>query len=322
MSLLVLTEADVFALLDQRACIALMRDAMIGLSRGQVTATPRQILATGKGLFGTMPGVTASGFGAKLLSVYPVSPGRTSSHEGAVLLFEPEEGLSVAIVHAGAITALRTAAASAVATDVLARPDATRMAVLGTGHQARRHVHAIREVRPLSAVAIWGRDAAKSSACARRIADDTGIVTITADTPAHAVADADIVCTVTAAAEPILSAADVRPGTHLNVVGSSHGGPAEIDVALVAAARFVADHRPSVLAQGAEFLRAKAAGLVGDAHVVGEIGAILDGRLAGRRTADEITIYKSLGHIAQDLAAAWHVYARARASGMGTVVPF
>lgn len=322
MSLLVLTEADVFALLDQRACIALMRDAMIGLSRGQVTAPQRQILTTGKGLFGAMAGVMAESFGAKLLSVYPASPGRTSSHEGAVLLFEPEEGLPVAIVHAGAITALRTAAASAAATDALARPDATRLAVLGTGHQADQHVRAIREVRPLSAITIWGRDGAKASACARRIANDTGIRTFTADTPALAVADADIVCTVTAAAEPILSGVDVRPGTHLNVVGSSHAGPAEIDATLVAAARFVADHRPSVLAQGAEFLRARSAGLVGDAHVVGEIGEILDGRLAGRATADEITIYKSLGHIAQDLAAAWHVYDKACATSIGTVVSF
>lgn len=231
-------------------------------------------------------------------------------------------GLPVAIVHAGAITALRTAAASAAATDALARPDATRMAVLGTGHQACQHARAIREVRPLSAITIWGRDGAKASACASRIADETGIPAITAGSPAIAVADADIICTVTTAAEPILSGADVRPGTHVNVVGSSHAGPAEIDAALVAAARFVADHRPSVLAQGAEFLHARSAGLVGDAHVVGEIGEILDGRLEGRRTADEITIYKSLGHIAQDLAAAWHVYGEARASGIGMVVPF
>jgi ornithine cyclodeaminase/alanine dehydrogenase-like protein (mu-crystallin family) len=124
----------------------------------------------------------------------------------------------------------------------------------------------------------------------------------------QAAATADIVCTVTAASEPILKSEWVQPGTHINVVGSSHAGPAEIDNALVAGARFFVDSHEGVLNQGAEFLRAKQAGLIDDSHILAEIGQVLAGKAEGRRSADEVTIYKSLGHIAQDLASAWWLY--------------
>ena len=119
-----------------------------------------------------------------------------------------------------------------------------------------------------------------------------------------------MVCTVTSAAEPILLGEWVRPGTHVNVVGSSYAGPAEVDNELVRRSRFVVDSREGVLAQGAEFLRAKAAGVVGDEHIVGEIGQVLAGDVAGRTSAEEITVYKSLGHVVQDLACAWALYER------------
>jgi ornithine cyclodeaminase len=124
----------------------------------------------------------------------------------------------------------------------------------------------------------------------------------------EAVAEADIVCTVTAATEPILLGAWVRPGTHVNVVGSSYPGPAEIDTDLVVRSRFIADSREGVVSQGAEFLRARAAGLVGDDHIVAEIGQVLAGEVPGRRTPGEITLYKSLGHVVQDLASAWALF--------------
>jgi ornithine cyclodeaminase len=129
-----------------------------------------------------------------------------------------------------------------------------------------------------------------------------------ARTVQDAVADADIVCTLTSAPEPILKGAWVRPGTHVNVVGSSYAVPAEVNNDLVARSRFIADSRESVLQQGAEFLRAKRAGEVNDDHIVGEIGQVLAGTVEGRRSADEVTIYKSLGHVVQDLASAWAIY--------------
>jgi ornithine cyclodeaminase/alanine dehydrogenase-like protein (mu-crystallin family) len=131
-----------------------------------------------------------------------------------------------------------------------------------------------------------------------------------AATVEEAVAQADIICTVTAATEPILKGAWVLPGTHVNVVGSGFAGPAEVDNELVVRSRFIADSREGVLNQGAEFLRAKAAGLIGDDHIVAEIGQVLAGDVEGRRSADEITIYKSLGHVVQDLASAWALYSQ------------
>jgi ornithine cyclodeaminase len=215
----------------------------------------------------------------------------------------------VCLVHAGEVTAIRTAAASAVATDALARKGARRLAILGYGEQAATHARALREVRALEVVTVWGRSPERAQAFCARMQTELGIPFRATPTASDAVAEADVVCTVTGAPEPILRGAWLRPGTHVNVVGSSFAGPAEIDVDLVVRSRFVADHREGILKQGAEFLRAKQAGLVGDEHVVAEIGQILDGDVVGRRSEDEITVYKSIGHVVQDLAAAWALYA-------------
>ena len=126
----------------------------------------------------------------------------------------------------------------------------------------------------------------------------------------EAVAQADIICTVTSASEPVLKGAWVRPGTHVNLVGSSYAGPTEVDNDLVVRSRFIADSREAMLRQGAEFLRAKEAGLLGDEHIVAEIGQVLAGEIEGRRSPDEITVYKSIGHVVQDLASAWALYSQ------------
>ena len=224
------------------------------------------------------------------------------------MLFEPETGAAVCGVHAGEVTAIRTAAASAVATDALARKDATRLAILGYGEQAATHARAISKVRTLESITVWGRSPERARAFAASMGAELRIPVTATTTVKQAVADAGILCTVTSAEEPILEAAWVAPGAHINVVGSSHAGPAEIDNALVAASRFYVDSREGVLAQGAEFLRAKRAGLIDDSHIVGEIGEVLAGHIPGRGTQQEITIYKSLGHIVQDLATAWWLY--------------
>lgn len=283
------------------ACIPLMRQAMIALSQGGTRQLLRGIIQLGEGnMFGVMPGSLDEGpFGAKLISIFPANLAASGlSHQGVVILFDPGTGTPAAVIDAGELTAIRTASASAAATHALARPDAARLAVLGTGEQARRHVEAIRLVRPIARVTLWGRDRIKAADLAEALGATA------APTAAEAVAESDIICTVTGAAEPILFARDVPVGTHLNLVGSSRAGPAEVDNELVARVRFIADHREGVLAQGAEFLRAKAAGLVGDAHVVGEIGEVFAGTLQGRQTREQITAYKSLGSIVQDLAAA------------------
>ena len=297
--------AEVRANLTYEVAIPAVRAAMIALSAGETRQLLRSILHFEDGrMFGVMPGALgeAAAFGAKVLSVFPKNfeVGRPS-HQGVVMLFDPVTGELACIAEAREITAVRTAAASAVATDVLARPDACRLALLGYGEQAQTHLRAIGRVRRLEMVTVWGRSPERATAFAARMRGEFGVRVETAANARDAVAVADIVCTVTPAAEPILKGAWLKPGTHVNVVGSSFAGPAEVDSDLVVRSRFIADHREGVLKQGAEFLHAKAACLVGDEHVAGEIGEVLSGKIPGRQSEDQITVYKSLGHIVQDL---------------------
>jgi len=310
MSPLFVSAEEVARLLPYEECVPLMREAMIALSDGRTRQLLRSILDLPESrAFGVMPGAMLddSTFGAKLVSVYPGNFAKGApSHQGVVALFDPETGAPSAILDAGEITAIRTAAASAAATNALARREASHLAILGYGEQAWRHVEAIRCVRPVDRITIWGRSPDKAKAFAGRIG---GEATGTAEA---AVRDADIICTVTAAAEPILMSTWVADGAHINAVGSSRAGPAEIDNALVARARFFADHRAGVLAQGAEFIRAREAGLIGEGHLLGEIGEVMAGRIEGRTSDGDVTIYKSLGSIVQDLAAARHIVEKLR----------
>jgi ornithine cyclodeaminase len=308
----VIDREEVRERLTYELCIPLVRRAMIALSRGETKQLLRQIIPLGGGrMFGTMPGALGERamFGCKIVSVFPENFAKgVQSHQGVVALFDGETGAPVCIIHAGEVTAIRTGAASAVATDALARPDARRLAILGYGEQAMTHARAMVQVRPLSDIRIWGRDPARAARAATMLAAELGLpVTPIADVQT-AVAEADIICTVSSAKEPILKGAWVAPGTHVNVVGSSFAGPTEVDHDLVIRSRFIADYREGVLAQGAEFLKAKEAGLIGDDHVVGEIGQVLDGKLEGRQSPEQVTAYKSLGHVVQDLAAAQALY--------------
>lgn len=309
--------AAVEHLLDPPGCIAAVRDAMAAFSRTAVPQPLREIVALApEKLFAVMPGMLAApdGFGAKIISAYgdPARPGR-SRHRGMVLLFDYDSGEIVAAGDAGAITEIRTAAASAVATDALAATDARSLGIFGTGTLARTHLLALPHVRPIERVVIWGRDPAAAQALAAWAATETGLTVIATDDPRDA-ARCDIVCTVTGSPQPVLLGEWVRPGTHVNIVGSSHAGPVEIDSALVVKSRYVADSRRSALAAAAEFLNAKAAGLIGDDHIVGEIGEVLNGTIAGRTDGNTITLYKSLGHVVQDLAALGYVHRKAIAA--------
>ena len=294
------------------AAIRIVREAMMALSRGETKQLLRSILTLSPGrLYGSMTGaLSAQGpFGSKLISAFSENFARgRQSHQGLVLLFDPETGAPVCAVHAGEVTAIRTAAASAAATDALARKDSRTLALLGYGEQAATHLRALREVRPLERVQVWGRSVERAAAFARRMEAEVRLPVCPVPSACEAVAEADIVCTVTGASEPVLLGAWIRPGTHLNLVGSSYLGPVEVDDALVVRSRFIADSREGCLRQGAEFAKAREAGLIGEDHLVGEIGEVLIGAVAGRRSSDEITVYKSIGHIVQDLASAWALY--------------
>jgi ornithine cyclodeaminase len=300
--------------LTYEVCIPIIREAMIAFSKGETRQLLRSIIPLSQGrLFGIMPGAMGAHapFGAKLISVFQDNFAKgIQSHQGLIILFDPETGAPVCVAHAGEITAIRTAAASAVATEALARKDAHRLAMLGYGEQAATHARAIGKIRKIESIVVWGRSPERARAFAEWIEPELAVPITTAATVKEAVAEADIVCTLTAATEPILKGEWIRPGTHLNLVGSGVAGPTEVDNDLVVRSRFIVDSREGVVHQGAEFLRAKAAGLIGDEHIVAEIGQVLAGEIEGRRSAEEITVYKSLGHVVQDLASAWALYSQ------------
>jgi len=307
--------AQVEELLDYPGCIEAMRKAMIALSTGERPQPLRQIFTVGENdMFGTMPGELAalSTFGAKLVSVFgdPDRPGR-SRHQGVVVAYDGATGAVSCIADAEPVTKIRTACATAAATDALARADAEVLAVFGTGVQAEAHLRALPLVRPFREILIWGRSTQRTRAFAEEMSKQLGRTIAAVSDGQEAAARADVICTVTSSAEPVLLSEWVRPGTHVNLVGSSYLGPVEVDSALVARARYIADYRPGVLAQAAELAVSREAGLIDDTHVVGEIGDVLAGRITGRENDSQVTIYKSLGHVAQDLAATAYLHQRA-----------
>ncbi len=316
--MLILSAAEVEMLLPLPAAIEAMRRAMVQVSRREVALPLREVIPIPdtSGKLVVMPGYIANPplFGVKTVAKYVREPGSLhGSHVGILQLFDAGTGLLLAIIEGGSLTAIRTAATSALATDVLARPDASRLAILGTGEQARRHVAAIAAVRPISHVSIWGRTPGHAAALAARL----DLPATVADTVQAAVSSADIICTTTSATAPILEGALVRPGTHVNLVGSAVPTTSEADVALVTRAEFYVDYRPSAAAEAGELRNAIAAGAASLGHIRGELGELLLGLVPGRNSVEAVTVYKSLGVIAQDLAAADVVLRSARAAGVG-----
>jgi ornithine cyclodeaminase len=309
--------AQVEELLDYPGCIDAMRRAMTALSSGERPQPLRQIFTVGKDeMFGTMPGELAalSTFGAKLVSVFhePDGSGRTR-HQGVVVAYDGETGAVSCIADAEPVTKIRTACATAAATDALARGDAEVLAIFGTGVQADAHLRALPLVRPFREVLLWGRSAERTRDFAERMSVEIERPITCVPDSREAAERADVICTVTSSREPVLLGDWVRPGTHINLVGSSMLGPVEADAALLAKARYVADYRPGALAQGAELAAAREVGAIDDTYPVLEIGEVFAGTVAGRENDSQITIYKSLGHVVQDLAAAAYLNERAGA---------
>ena len=325
--LLIVGGADVRRALPMSDCIEAVDRAMRAFSSGGADVPLRTVmqLPGGRKFFGVMPGYLHEprGIGAKILTVYPDNPKRgLPSHIGLVVLFDTDTGLPLAVMDAAEITAIRTAAASAVATRALARKDACHLAILGTGEQAGTHLEAMSKVRTLHTVRVWGRSLDKAERFAHEESARQSLKVEACRTAEEAVRGADIVCTVTAAREPVLSGGWLGRGAHVNLVGASQLGAREADDEVVSAARFFVDSRTSARAEAGELRHAMQAGLVSESHVLGEIGEVLGGQVCGRTGNEDITVYKSLGIAAQDLAAAHVIYERAVRDGLGTRVPF
>ena len=324
--LLVVGAADVRRALPMRDCIELMTQTMSSVSRGDAKIPLRtMIMLPGANIFGAMPGYLERprALGAKLICVFPDNSRRgLASHCGVVVVFDPETGLARAVLDASSVTAVRTAAASAAATRALARQDAALLAILGAGEQAATHLEAIAAVRTLRSVHVWARRQEQARAFAVREGAHSSVPIAVAASAREAVACADIVCTVSGAHEPILHGEWLGAGTHVNLVGASQATTREADDSVVARSRYFVDLRASARAEAGELLHAIHAGLVKETHIIAEIGEVLNGSAPGRTGDDQITVYKSLGIAAQDLAAADAICARATASGLGSIVPF
>ncbi len=261
-------------------------------------------------------------FGAKVLSVFPDNFAHGhGSHRGVVVLFEKTHGRPVGLIDGGELTGWRTAAASAVATRALSRPDSSTLTLLGYGEQARRHIATISRIRPIRKLRIWGRDLATARAFAEK-QRAAGYDAQAFATAAEAVAGADILCTVTSSATPVLSGDWLPAGIHVNAVGASVPSCRELDLACVQRASIWVDYMPMALTAAGELVEAIATGAITQAHLRGEIGAALEGSAPGRQSSEEITLYRSLGVPAQDIELANFLYATARQQGLGQSVEF
>ena len=321
----IINQAEVLQLLPMGECIDVMAEALKTLARGNAILPLRPVmwLPEKVGALGMMPSYLGDfkAMGLKVVSVFPGNHGtQYDSHQGAVMLFETEHGRLLAIIDASETTAIRTAATTALATKLLARENAADLALLGSGIQAHTHLEAMLLVRPIQRVRLWSRSPAHARQFAERESRRHGIRIEPMETAQQAVAGADLICTTTAAREPVLLGDWLAPGAHVNAVGSSVAFTRELDTAAVVKSRLFVDRRETTINEAGDFIFPKQEGAIGDDHIQGEIGEVLLGTVPGRTSAEEITLFKSLGLAVEDLAAAHHIYQQALAKGLGLAV--
>lgn len=325
MRILVVNQDEVPRLLPMAECMDAMADVLRVLAEGGALLPLRTVLRLpgGQGAFAVMPAYLATppAIGLKAITVFPANEGTEyDSHQGAVLLFDPDHGRLLAIMDASSITAIRTAAVSGVATRALAREDAGDLALLGTGVQALTHLEAMLLARRIRRIRAWSRREESLARFVARAAERFGVAVEPAVSAQDAVAGADLICTVTASRDPVLEGAWIAPGAHVNAVGSSVPTSRELDTEAVRRAALFVDRRESALNEAGDFLVPKSEGAIGDGHIRAELGEVLLGRHGGRRSAEEVTVFKSLGLAVEDVASAHHIHEAAQRTGAGTWV--
>jgi len=319
---LVLSQADVERLLPMDACIDLMAEVLAGLARGELYQPLRSVFRPPNegSLMGLMPahrGGDRPAWALKAICIFPENPQRgLDAHQGGVFLFDGETGEVRALMNASAVTEIRTAAVSGVATRALAREDSKVLAILGAGVQARSHLEAMQALHDWDEIRIWSRTAAH----AQELAGRHGLVA--AASAQEALHGADVVCTTTTAREPIVAREWLGPGAHVNAVGSSIPTTRELDTATVAESAFFVDRRESTENEAGDYLFPLLEGAIGPAHIRAELGEVLTGAAPGRQSPGELTVFKSLGIAVEDLAAAEFVYRQALEAGAGVEVAF
>ncbi|HEU5170700.1 MAG TPA: ornithine cyclodeaminase family protein [Gemmatimonadales bacterium] len=326
---LLLRESEVAALLPMEAAIGIMERALAAFSSGAVLQPVRQALAIDPhaGYLGLMPAHLRSGggggaeaLGAKAVTFYTGNAARgLPTHMAVILLWDAATGALLAIMDGRLITEVRTAATSAAAAKILARPEAGMLALLGSGVQARSHLEAFRHVRAIREVRVWSRTPAHAEALVRE-AGASGVAARSCPTAEEAVRGADLLVTVTSSPTPVLRGRWISPGAHVTAVGAPRPDWRELDAEAVARARVFVDSRAGALAESGDLLGALKEGAIDEGHIAGEIGGVLAGAVRGRTTPQEITLFKSLGMAVEDVATASYVYQQARARGAGREV--
>ena len=320
--MLVLNQGEVERLLDMEGCIGAMEGALAALARGEVDMPLRYVFgpAGSQSLIGLMPAHRAGDdplYSLKTVCVFPDNPKRgLDAHQGTVTLFDGETGVVRAVMNASAITAIRTAAVSAVATRLLAREDTRKLAILGAGVQARSHLDSMRAVRDFDQVVLYSPTPGHAAA----LAEEFGAEAV--GSAEEAVRDADVVVTATNAAEPVLERSWLKEGAHLNAVGGRPPQMIELDPETVAAAALFVDRRESAENEAGDYRRALEEGAIGPDHIRAEVGEVLIGAKPGREDDGQLTMFRSLGLAVEDLAAAEYVVQRARETGTSVEVEF
>ena len=313
--MLLLEEQQVRKILTPEKCIDAMRKALADLESGKCDMPQRLICRMpNTATFGFMPAYAGDFFGAKVIAAYAPNMGTEyPSHIGYVMLFESEHCTVAGLIEAGSITEIRTGCVSAVATDLLARKDAHVLALIGAGAQARSHLSAIHLIRDIQEVRVFDINPAASERFQKETKEKYGLDVIICDSVENAVKNADIICTLTPSKEAYLTRAMVKNGAHVNAVGTFSPATREAASDLVAASRLYSDQTAACRKESGEYLVPLKEGLIQEDHIIGSVGELLLGKVPGRQSIDDITMFDALGLAVEDIAAAKLVYLEASA---------
>jgi len=325
MELRLISSKEVSQLLPMSECIELMEQTLSNMARGLCDVTQRQgmWLPEKQGVLGTMPAFDSGigRFGAKLMSVFPGNHAKgLESHQGIVMLFDENGGKPLAIINANEITAIRTAAVSAVATRHLSNQDSNHLLILGCGVQAYKHIEAILQVRKIDKISVWDLHSTAAEKLAQKVSSKFQINVDIQTGKAAQTNGADIICTLSPAKEPILFGKDLEPGVHVNAVGSCNPMSREIDTPLVLKSKIYVDKKEATFNEAGDILIPMKEGIIDKNHVLGELGEVCIHKIPGRTSSEEITLFEALGIAVEDLAAASYIYDQAIQKEMGVTV--
>jgi ornithine cyclodeaminase len=317
-----IVKEEVAALLPMQECIDVMESTFRALADGECLQPLRSImwLPDKTGLLGMMPGYAAGPgvMGIKLITVFHANKDSGyPSHQGIVALFDAKHGQPLMLFDATEITAIRTAAVSALATRVLSRGNSERLAIIGAGEQARRHIESILLVRKIKAIKIWNRNQSNAVTLREKVTTKQNISIEVTRTAQQAVEDADVICTVTASRQPLVMGDWIPSGSHINAVGSSTPFSRELDTAAVVRSKLFTDRYESIFKEAGDFLIPKDEGAIADDHVKAELGEVIVGSKKGRESDEQITTFKSLGLAVEDIFSAWHIYQKINGVNQG-----